>query len=132
MKYFLDTNIVSYILNGNAAVKNTVRELLLRGNDVLIPDFVYYEIKRGLLAANAAKKLSAFDDFVKAFGIAAVTLQAFDLASHIYAQLKQSGKLIEDADLLIGCSALCRNAILITNNEKHFKKIENLQILAVK
>jgi predicted nucleic acid-binding protein len=57
-----------------------------------------------------------------------MTEQTFDLAAEIYSQLKQSGNLIEDADLFIGVSALENNAILITNNANHLQRIPNLQI----
>jgi predicted nucleic acid-binding protein len=39
MTYFLDSNIVSYILNGKSAIKNRIEELLLQGNDIFIPKF---------------------------------------------------------------------------------------------
>lgn len=46
MKYFLDTNIISYILNGNEKVKNRIEEILLNNDIISIPIFSYYEIKK--------------------------------------------------------------------------------------
>ena len=122
MTYFLDTNIISYILNGNTNVKKRIEELILQ--DI----FAYYEIKRGLLSVGATAKFERFDNFVKVCNLVNVDISTFDLASQIYAQLKQTGNLIEDADLLIGVSALEHNAILITNNANHLQRIPNLQI----
>ena len=56
MKYFLDTNIISYILNGNEKVKNRIEEILLNNDIISIPVFSYYEIKRGLLSVGASAK----------------------------------------------------------------------------
>ena len=36
MTYFLDTNIISYILNGNTNVKKRIEELILQDNDILM------------------------------------------------------------------------------------------------
>jgi len=44
------------------------------------------------------------------------------------ARLKKLGNLIDDFDLLIGCSAIKNNLILVTNNENHFKRIENIKM----
>ncbi len=128
MTYFLDSNIVSYILNGKSAVKNRIEELLLKGNDIFIPTFVYYEIKRGLLAVGATSKLERFNNFVKTLGLINLTMQTYDMAANVYALLKKQGLLIEDADLFIGCSALENSAILITNNANHLKRIPGLKI----
>ena len=128
MTYFLDTNIISYILNGNTNVKNRIEELILQDNNISVPIFAYYEIKRGLISVGATAKFERFDNFVKVCNLVNVDISTFDLASQIYAQLKQTGNLIEDADLLIGVSALEHNAILITNNANHLQRIPNLQI----
>ena len=44
------------------------------------------------------------------------------------ANLVNSGKIIDDADIFIASCALDINATLVTNNEKHFFGIEGLKI----
>ncbi|WP_139279424.1 PIN domain-containing protein [Tangfeifania diversioriginum] len=44
------------------------------------------------------------------------------------ARLRKQGKPIDDFDLLIGVSAVVNNMVLVTNNESHFKRIQNIQI----
>lgn len=46
----------------------------------------------------------------------------------IKANLVNSGQIIDDADIFIASCALDINAILVTNNEKHFFGIEGLKI----
>ena len=50
MIYVLDTNIVSYILKGDADVVTRYRQAFDVGDDIVIPPIVFYEIQRGLLA----------------------------------------------------------------------------------
>jgi predicted nucleic acid-binding protein len=128
MKYFLDTNIISYILNGNEKVKNRIEEILLNNDIIAIPVFSYYEIKRGLLSVGASAKIERFNNFVRICELVDINISTFDIAAQIYAQLKQKGNLIEDADLFIGVSALENNAVLITNNANHLQRIPNLKI----
>ena len=128
MKYFLDTNIISYILNGNEKVKNRIEEILLNNDIISIPVFSYYEIKRGLLSVGASAKIERFNNFVRICELVDINISTFDIAAQIYAQLKQKGNLIEEADLFIGVSALENNAVLITNNANHLQRIPNLKI----
>ena len=128
MKYFLDTNIISYILNGNEKVKNRIEEILLNNDIISIPVFSYYEIKRGLLSVGASAKIERFNNFVRICELVDINISTFDIAAQIYAQLKQKGNLIEDADLFIGVSALENNAVLITNDANHLQRIPNLKI----
>jgi predicted nucleic acid-binding protein len=44
------------------------------------------------------------------------------------ANLSKNGKIIADMDLLIASTAITHNLILVTNNEKHFQKIEELEV----
>ena len=106
MTYFLDANIISYIIKSIPSVISRIQDLIEDGADLRIPIVSYYEVKRGLLANKAINKLAIFDSQIKALGLVQMTEQIFDLAAEIYSQLKQSGNLIEDADLFIGVSAL--------------------------
>lgn len=128
MTYFLDTNIVSYIIKGNSEIRTKTARLLADGNDVKIPVVTYYEVKRGLLATGAASKLQRFLVFAEKLGIVNTTLQTYDIAAQVYADLRKDGKIIEDADIFIGSSAVEHNAILITNNAVHLSRIKNIQL----
>lgn len=44
------------------------------------------------------------------------------------ARLKIEGNLIEDMDLIKASIALANSCILVTNNVKHFKRIDGLKI----
>jgi tRNA(fMet)-specific endonuclease VapC len=50
-------------------------------------------------------------------------------AAEIYANLYNRGELIGDADILIAASALVNGCGIVTNNEGHFRRIKNLQVV---
>lgn len=60
MKYFLNTNIISYLLKGSLNVKQKITDLIMNGHTVHIPVVAYYESKRGLLSSSASKKTFYF------------------------------------------------------------------------
>ncbi len=132
MTYFLDANILSYILKNIPSVISRLSEIIKNGNEIRISSIAYYEVKRGLLANKATNKLSMFEYHSKLFGIVPLSQSALDRAAEEYAKLKQQGLLIEDDDLFIGCSALENNAILLTNNMRHLERIEGLRIETIK
>jgi predicted nucleic acid-binding protein len=42
--------------------------------------------------------------------------------------LEQSGSPLDDMDLMIAATALLDNLVLVTNNLKHFQRIDGLKI----
>lgn len=131
MTYMLDTNIISYLLKGNKSVLQKIDSLAEDDNEISIPSIAYYEIKRGLVANNATTKLTRFLKFVEEIGVVELTTSTLDVAARVYADLKKIGRSIEDDDLFIGSSALEHDAILVTNNVKHFCHIKDLKIEAL-
>lgn len=44
------------------------------------------------------------------------------------ARLKKSGQLISDFDLLIGCTAVANDLIMVTENESELNRIKGIKI----
>ncbi|MFA4955628.1 MAG: hypothetical protein WC556_01480 [Candidatus Methanoperedens sp.] len=55
-----------------------------------------------------------------------------DMICEMFGKIKvvliNKGDIIDDADIFIAACALTENAILVTNNEKHFERIEGLKL----
>ncbi|MCL2841693.1 MAG: PIN domain-containing protein [Defluviitaleaceae bacterium] len=126
MIFALDTNIISYLLRNDGAVTSRWISERNKGNKTIILLMVYYEVKRGLLAANATKKLRDFMALCELVGVDDFSRDDADTASRIYAELKSKGRMSEDSDILIAAQALSRGYTLVTNNVKHFKEIDGL------
>jgi len=128
MTYVLDTNIITAIMRGNKKVKEIAQKAILEGKEIFINAISYYEIKRGLLAKNATVQLNKFDLLCKEFGLVLLDTQdVFDRASEIYANLKQRGQLIEDADILIASVVTFRNFILVSD-DTDFDRIQGIKL----
>ncbi len=67
--YTLDTNIITYLMKGIHKVNESLNDTIEAGDQIVINPISYYEICRGLIAINAAKKLSQFQDMCDVFGI---------------------------------------------------------------
>ena len=128
MIYALDTNIISYLMRGDKAVTKHWRDERMQGNKSIIPIVAYYEAKRGLLAVNSIKKLKHFEELCSVLGVVVFSREDADVASRIYSELKNKGRMSEDSDILIAAQALSRGYTLATNNIKHFKNIGGLLI----
>ncbi|MBO4385731.1 MAG: type II toxin-antitoxin system VapC family toxin [Treponema sp.] len=127
MLYMLDTNTVSYLLEKDATVLEKFDSVFLQ-NDLAISNIVQYEIQRGIFYRQSKKLQNDFDIFCKHIPVIPITNTDLLKAAHIYADLRHTGKLIEDSDIFIGASALSNNAVLVTNNEEHLGRIEGLRI----
>ena len=103
-------------------------EVAFYEKEVCISAISYYEIKRGLLARNATRKLDIFEEFCNEIKILFLNNQEiFDKASEIYADLRQKGELISDADILIAATALIQELILISD-DSDFVRIESISV----
>jgi tRNA(fMet)-specific endonuclease VapC len=130
MPYYLDTNICSYYTSQKyPQVK--VRFKQHAPEDLIIPSIVAAELAAGvensadlLRDKNRKSLLTLLSTFqVKAWGEAAIW--------HFGAQktrLWRTGQMISEIDLLLGCQALADDAVFVTNNTKHFERIEGLKL----
>jgi len=124
----IDTDILSYYFKGDKTVVKNF-EIYLQHYDLIeISIITYYEISGGLLAKKALKQLGIFEDFVLDNPVIPLTDSSVKISAKLYAELKQTGKIVDDIDLLIAGVAIDNNMVLVTNNEKHFQRIPGLKI----
>jgi tRNA(fMet)-specific endonuclease VapC len=88
----------------------------------------YYEIVSGLLAKMAFRQLQVFEKFVNENSVIPLTQKSVKISAELYADLRQTGNVLDDIDLLIAGVAIENDLMLVTNNEKHFGRIPNLKI----
>jgi tRNA(fMet)-specific endonuclease VapC len=68
------------------------------------------------------------NEFLVPLDILSFTQNATVFYGEIRAELERKGKIIGQFDLLIAAHALSENRILVTNNEKEFKRVPGLKI----
>ena len=126
MKYLLDTNICIFYMKG---LFNLDKKIETIGNEnCYISEITLAELKFGVENSDRKKKnKEALDNFIN--GIKVVPIyNSLDFYAMEKARLRKLGKTVDDFDLLIGASAVSNNMILVTNNIKHFKNIESVEI----
>ena len=87
-----------------------------------------YEILRGLKAKGAIRQSAAFERRCRLSEVLPLTDPMVVRAAEIYVDLKQKGRLISDADILIAATALAHGLILVTNNTAHFQRVPGLRL----
>lgn len=125
----LDTDILSLLMRQNAAVVAEGNAYLAEHRQFTISIITRYEILRGLKAKGAEQQASRFEAFCIRNRILNVNDDVVLRAADIYAYLYRRGQLIGDADILIAASALVNDCGIVTNNEEHFRRIENLRVI---
>ncbi|MBO1348263.1 MAG: type II toxin-antitoxin system VapC family toxin [Hormoscilla sp. GUM202] len=116
--YLLDTNIVSAILKKNEKINKKMEQVRRQGQSAFISGITYYEVKRGLLASNATRKLLDFNFFCRNYRVLPVLneIEVLEKASEIHADVKRQGRLLEDADILIAATAIAQGIIIVSHD----------------
>ena len=129
MMYLLDTNTVSDYLKGNSRVLYNLKRH--HRSLVAISSVTKYELFYGLLKNHQAHK-----KYGEQLGILFKQAQTlvFDeesalLAAEIKHDLTQKGKPIGDCDTMIAAVGLQHKAIVVTNNVKHFQRVQDLMVI---
>lgn len=127
MKYLLDTDTCMYIINERPKrvldrfKKHSVGELG-------ISSITAAELAYGVAKSGSAGNRAALETFMLPLEVAHYDMQAALLYGEIRAALESRGRIIGPLDLLIAAHALSLGAILVTNNQKEFKRVPDLSL----
>jgi len=128
-KALIDTDILSYFLNGDEKVTAKVQEYLVHYNKLLFSQITYFEILAGLEYKQANRQIRKFELFTSKCSILTLTKNSLNVSAKVYGELRRKGIQIGTPDLLIAGIAIDQNLILVTNNDKHYRPIERLTFL---
>jgi tRNA(fMet)-specific endonuclease VapC len=130
MKYVLDTNALSALMKGD--VKATGRLVSEARSDVLLPEPVVAEIAFGLKRLPESAKRRQLDQrfslFCEELNVVAWSREVSLSFGEIKATLERRGTPLEDFDIAIAAHALANDAVLVTANPKHMKRIRGLTL----
>ena len=124
----MDTNIITAFLKGNPTVVERVEQYTDEYESLTISIISYYEILRGLKDLGNKKKLQAVNRFINDCEVEELGRSVIEKAANIYVNLKNQGKLVEDADMLVAATAMDKGLVVVTDNEKHFRRIKGLVV----
>jgi tRNA(fMet)-specific endonuclease VapC len=127
VKYLVDTD---WIIDGIAGIGNARTTLeRLSPNGLAVSIITLGELYEGAYASeNPAERLTTFRHFLDGFVVFGLTDAVMHTFAKLRAQLRRSGNIIPDMDLLIAATARTFDLTLLTRNVRHFERIPDLKI----
>lgn len=125
MIYLLDTDTIVHMLRGNRAVADRIRTV---GDDhVATTTINLAELYSGAFnSRHIDDNVNTVDAFRRTTRVFGFDSRAAVIFGKIKAALKRERNLLNDSDLFIAAVALSTDAVLVTSNVRHFRRIEGL------
>ena len=125
--YLIDSDILIYSLKNHSLVgkRFEANASLPKAISVISYGELYYGAKKSI---QKEKNLAVVRRIAELFPIISITKSIIETFAEIKSELQVKGEPISDFDLIIASTALSLNYILVTNNEKHFRRVPSLQI----
>ncbi len=130
MHYLVDTDWVIHALHGNLAVIRRLEEMTDEGIGISVISTA--ELYQGVFYSDdpqANEELLL--EFLSGYDVVQVDDDICRLFARERGRLKATGTPISDLDLLIGCTAIRHGLVLLSNNRRHFERLEGLNIISV-
>ena len=128
-QYLLDTNICVFLLRGQYDVDKKIDEVGLE--NCHISEITMAELKYGAELGRKKgikQRAQGLDSFLSSIQILPIS-NAIDLYASEKARLRLAGTPADDDfDLLIGCTAIANDLIMVTENIKDFKNFSNIKL----
>jgi tRNA(fMet)-specific endonuclease VapC len=87
-----------------------------------------FEVARGLTYAGQIAKFNQFEAECRNHEVLPVDEAVIGVACGLWSDLRKSGQLIPDVDILIAATALFHGLPLVTRNVRHFNRVPGLTI----
>lgn len=128
MKYLLDTNTCIYVINRKPpSALAHIRSK--RPVDIAISTVTIAELEYGVYRSRKTdQNRIALLEFLVPFTILDFDHDAAAVYGSIRASLESKGTPIGPMDLLIAAQALSQSLVLVTNNEREFRRLAGLNI----
>lgn len=127
-QYLLDTSAVVDLMRNPDGI--VARGMDKAGGVVncAISDVTLFELYSGAYSSqDVEKNLVAVERLTKWLAVIPSAC-GYREAAMRKVELRRQGMLIEDLDILIGCTAIASDRILVTANVKHFERLKGIQL----
>ncbi len=126
MKYLLDTNICIHFLRGKYGLYDKIEQVGFQNcaiSEITLAELIYGAEN----SEHPQKNHKLVNELTKGLPIIPI-FEAIHRYGSEKARLRQSGIMISDFDLLIGCTAVEYEMIMVTENIKEFTRIAEIKI----
>jgi len=128
IKYLIDTNICIYIMN-KCPIGIIHKFKQFDVGEIGVSTITVSELQHGVSKSkNRRLNKQRIEEFLSPLEILPYDEIAATIYGDIRVQLEKHGEPIGPLDLLIAAHSLSRNLVLISNNEKEFKRVKNLKV----
>lgn len=128
-KYLLDTNICIFLLRGKYNVDKKMDEVGLE--NCYISEITVAELKYGAELGNRqglVRRMQSLDEFIASVRVLPIS-ETLDLFAKEKARLRLAGTPADDNfDLLIGCTAIVYDLVMVTENSQDFKNFSGIRL----
>ena len=125
--YIVDSDILIYFLKGKKEVIEKV--IHIPQESLYITRINYTELLYGAYnSARVEENLKTVIAFLANFKILEFDKDASEIFAKTKASLKSQGNIIADMDLMIASITLNHQFTLVSNNTKHFQRVEKLDL----
>jgi tRNA(fMet)-specific endonuclease VapC len=127
VKLLLDTNICIYALEQHPLV---LERLLAQARaDVSVSVITEGELRTGAAKSTAPNKtLGRVENFLRPLNILEFTSTDAATYAVVRARLERAATLIGPLDTLIAAQAVTRKLVLVSNNEREFRRVAGLRV----
>ncbi len=127
MTFLLDTDTCVYWLRGQDPVRSRLSQV--GPENAAISIITLAELRYGASwSARPDENNAAIDDFISGIAVLGLDCDVACAFGEVKAELRRTGVLIADFDLLIGVTARTHAMTLVTNNVDHFRRINGLKL----
>lgn len=123
--FLIDSNILSYIIRGNAEVKDKFNQYY---DQIKLCSIVQAELLYGAQKIKSTNLVEKYNIIFETFEVLGFGSKEAIMFADLKAKLSNEGRIVEDVDLMIATIALVNNLTLVTNNTKHFDRIDTLKL----
>lgn len=128
--YLIDTDWAIHHLNGNTAISERLEALQAEGLGFSVVALA--ELYEGVYSSrNPEQSEARLNDFLDSVSIVGLDEETARIFGRERGRLRRTGQIIGDMDLLIAATALQYDLTLLTNNRRHFERIEGLRIESI-
>lgn len=130
MIWMLDTDSLAYLVNRAPGHERMKRRLSGRSpGEIRVSAITLAELQYGFaLGEVSVERKQAFHDLIDLFQTDDFPVSAAQDYGEIRASLERAGRKIGPYDLLIAAHARHLGAVLVTNNEREFRRVPGLSV----
>jgi len=130
-RLIVDTDVASFVFKWHPKFAPSY-VAILRGSELAVSCMTLAEMRQGALEANwGRRKCDALETYLADFSV----LHSDSLLCSTWAAVRHEstrrGRQMDSADAWIAAAALASSAPLVTNNPKHYRHLDGLQLVSL-